>query len=96
MANSDAFQSGVDIGMGKKSTKKSSKGVGQVTTSAGQTLYPDAPLKSYHKGGRVKKTGPARLKKGELVMTVSQQKSAGLKKNGRKKSNARKRVASKR
>lgn len=32
-------------------------------------------LPSFHKGGMVKKTGPANLKKGERVMTKKQQKS---------------------
>ena len=35
-------------------------------------LYKDA-LDSYHKGGIVKKTGPAMLKKGERVLTKKQQ-----------------------
>lgn len=33
-----------------------------------------SPLTSYHKGGIVKKTGPALLKKGERVLTKAQQK----------------------
>ena len=32
----------------------------------------DIPLKSYHRGGKVRKTGPARLKKGEQVLTKKQ------------------------
>lgn len=32
-------------------------------------------LASYHKGGRVRKTGKARLKKGELVLTKKQAKA---------------------
>jgi len=31
-------------------------------------------LASYHKGGRVRKTGPANLKKGEVVLTKRQAK----------------------
>jgi len=34
-------------------------------------------LTSYHKGGIVKKTGPALLKKGERVLTKAQQKKRG-------------------
>lgn len=35
----------------------------------------DAPeMATYHKGGKVRKTGPARLKKGEVVLTKGQQK----------------------
>ena len=37
---------------------------------------------SYHKGGKVKKTGLARLKKGERVLTKAQQKKMGMKKKG--------------
>jgi hypothetical protein len=54
------------------------------------------PISNLHKGTRsVKKTGPYILKKGEAVLTVKQQKSAGLKKGSIKKTSARKRVASK-
>lgn len=40
--------------------------------SAGGDDSDEAP--KYHKGGRVRKTGLARLKKGELVLTKGQQK----------------------
>jgi len=53
-----------------------------------------SPISNLHKGGRVKKTGPYRLRKGELVLTVSQQKAYGLKK-GKKKATSRKRISSK-
>lgn len=43
----------------------------------------DDGSQSYHKGGKVKKTGLARLKKGERVLTKGQQKKL-LKKGGRK------------
>ena len=49
---------------------------------------------SKHSGGKVTKTGPYRLRKGEIVLTVGQQKAAGLKKTAKKKSTG-KRVASK-
>lgn len=42
-------------------------------------------LTSYHKGGKVKKTGPAMLKKGERVLTKAQQKKASAKSYGKKK-----------
>jgi len=35
---------------------------------------PARPLPIYHKGGKVKKTGPAMVKKGERVLTAKQQK----------------------
>jgi hypothetical protein len=47
-----------------------------------------------HKGGIVKKTGNYRLRAKERVLTVGQQKAAGLK-VGKKKTSTRKRVASK-
>jgi hypothetical protein len=43
----------------------------------------DIPLKSYHRGGKVRKTGPARLKKGEVVLTKKQAKKR-VQKRGRK------------
>lgn len=48
-----------------------------------------------HKGGKVKKTGPYRLRKGEVVLTVGQQREAGLKPS-KKKSGTKKRTTSKR
>jgi hypothetical protein len=53
-----------------------------------------APMGSKHSGGKVTKTGPYRLRKGEIVLTVGQQKAAGLKKTAKKKSTG-KHVASK-
>jgi hypothetical protein len=47
-----------------------------------------------HSGGMVKKTGNYRLRKGERVLTVTQQKAVGLKKS--KKTGIKKRVATKR
>jgi len=54
-----------------------------------------SPISNLHSGGKVKKTGPYRLRKGELVLTISQQKAAGLKKSWKKKVSGRKRVGSK-
>ena len=53
------------------------------------------PWSNFHSGGKVRKTGFYKLKKDEMVLTVAQQKSVGLKKGGRKKAVGRKRVASK-
>jgi hypothetical protein len=58
-------------------------------------LHITSPISNLHKGGIVKKTGNYRLRKGERVLTVTQQKAAGLKKGGKKKAHARKRVSSK-
>jgi hypothetical protein len=43
-----------------------------------------------HSGGTVKKTGNYRLRKGEKVLTIAQQKSVGIKKTGKLKSSPRK------
>lgn len=53
------------------------------------------PWSNFHSGGKVRKTGFYRLRKGEVVLTVSQQKAVGLKTHGKKKASSRKRVASK-
>ncbi len=57
-------------------------------------LHIASPISNLHKGGAVEKTGNYRLRKGELVLTVSQQKKHGFKKKTSKYS-SRKRVASK-
>lgn len=36
------------------------------------TSFPDSPMPKFHKGGTVKETGPAILKKGEKVLTADQ------------------------
>lgn len=104
MANVDAFNAGWDSvkGGGKKASepkpKKSPKQVKQVTTSDNQTLIPSEPMKDYpsHKrGGKVRKTGLAKLHKGELVLTAAQAKQCAAKK-GKSKSGAQKRLAAKR
>ena len=51
------------------------------------------PLSNLHSGGTVKKTGNYRLRKGEKVLTVTQQKAVGIKAG--KKKTTRKRVAGK-
>lgn len=53
------------------------------------------PWSNFDSGGKVRKTGFYKLKRGEIVLTPSQQKSVGLKKRGRKKTVGRKWVASK-
>jgi hypothetical protein len=118
MANVDAFNSGFDMGSGKKSPKKKTgekdgqdsgkatglkgylgKKFGKHNNSPKQFSEPEegpvASAYSFHKGGTVKKTGNYRLRKGEKVLTISQQKAAGIKKGGKKKANSRKRIASK-
>ncbi len=72
--------------LGKKMGGKKSDKSGNL----GAMLTPSAQPSSFHKGGKVKKSGYAKVKKGEVVLTVSQAKKIAKKKTG-----ARKRVASK-
>jgi hypothetical protein len=81
MANADAFNSGFDAGMGKKSKKKKKSELLKQPTPAGI-----ADPSAYKKGGKVKKTGVALVHKGECVLTAKQAK---------KKAHGRKRVAGK-
>ena len=80
------------MGANKKSNKKNSKddksnkGASDSASSAKSGGNPWSIL-SYipklHKGGKVRKTGVYRLKKGEKVITASQEKSC-VKKRGKK------------
>ncbi len=102
MANDAAWQAGVDIASKHKDDKKNKGSWGNF----GQTQQPKEsgwkkamhvlfPISNFDKGGKVKKTGVYKLKKGERVLTVAQQKAHGLKKGGKKKATSRKRVSSK-
>ena len=94
MANDAAWQAGVDIATGNKDKKKAKgKGGSKLLDQPNPSTVAD-PSK-YHKGGKVKKGGWAKVKKHEVVLTVGQQKAAGLKKGGKKKA-SHKRVAGKR
>jgi len=101
MANDDAWAAGWAQGSGaaqkKKDSKKQKSGkAGQDDFKIANTAKDMAKPPLFHKGGRVKKSGLARVRKNEVVLTVSQQKAVGLKKGGKKKAYSRKRVASKR
>lgn len=56
--------------------KKSDKDGSGSSDSKGGGLIA-AALPNYHKGGMVRKTGPAVLKKGERVLTKAQQRKRG-------------------
>jgi hypothetical protein len=96
MANDDAWSAGWAQGSGaaQKRKDKKDKTKTEKPKQFSGSLDPST-LASFHKGGTVKKTGPYRLRKGEKVLTIQQQKSAGLKNTGKKKASYRKRVASK-
>lgn len=82
---------GGGMGGGKSKPKKPSPTYEDIQ----EKFAPKAVPSKYHKGGKVRKTGVAMVKKGERVLTIAQQKSAGLKNSGKKKASTRKRVASK-
>jgi len=81
MANADAFNAG--FGIGKKDAAKGKK------DGEGSGLF--AKPKSFKKGGKVKKTGIARVHKGEVVLTAAEAKKCSGKKKG-----THKKVSSKR
>jgi hypothetical protein len=81
---------------GKPLTHEQSWGnFGQKPKESGWTkaMHVLFPISNFDKGGKVKKTGVYKLKKGERVLTVAQQKSVGIKRG--KKPSGRKRVAGK-
>lgn len=90
MANQEAFAAGLAIGKNKARSggfggrpKASPQPVRQITTSDNQVLTPSSSLKSYKKGGRVRRTGPAMLHKGERVLTRKEARTYA-KKRGKK------------
>lgn len=95
MANNDAWNAGWKTGKdaAKGKQKKTAKPVNRDTTPDEQTLTSSASLKSYHRGGKVRHTGPAKLKKGEIVLTTAQARACGVK--TRKKSHGQKRAVTK-
>lgn len=86
MANADAFSSGFNMGFGGKRTGKQGKVLGKATST---TADGDAKPKSFKHGGKVKKTGYAKVHKGEIVLTASQNKGR-TRKRGKK--SARKKI----
>ena len=86
MANADVFSDGFDAGQGKKKSK--SKGKSDLLQQPTPTNV--ANPGQYKKGGKVKRTGVAKVHKGEYVLTVKQAKKYAKKKG------TRKRVSSKR
>jgi hypothetical protein len=67
MANQDAFEAGFKQGMGKGKGGKGNN-TKDTTGGFGKDIGKDIP--SYRKGGRVKKTGIARVHKNEEVLPV--------------------------
>jgi uncharacterized Fe-S cluster-containing radical SAM superfamily enzyme len=106
MADDAAWAAGVDIGKNSKYSRN--KKTTDKDTKEKPATEKEKPIKigdfnkgntpavpsSYKKGGRVKKTGLAKVHKGEKILTVAQQKVAGIKK-GKRKPSVYKRVAGK-
>jgi hypothetical protein len=80
MAGDDAASAKiVSSNMAPKSRDKKKAPKAASTTPSVNTDDPGAPgqsIPSFHKGGKVRKTGLARLKKGERVLTRKQQRSS--------------------
>jgi hypothetical protein len=90
MANADAWSVGWNLGSkaakGKKAKKKD--GASDAKSDTGM-----AKPSSFAKGGKVKKTGTAKVHKGEIVLTAAQAKMCASKPT--KKKGARKRITTK-
>lgn len=101
MANADVFNSGFDSGHKATSKKKpddnKQKNAGGDDKTGGgiQTKIGSSKVPAFHQGGKVRKTGLAKLKKGEVVLTAAQARQCASK-TGKSKSGARKRVTTKR
>lgn len=101
MANVEAFNSGWDLGTRdpkktKEKDKKESSSSNSKNGNSDKQKQPSfADMKSFHKGGKVRRTGPAKLKKGEIVLTASQAKTYGVKPKSHKKTVSRKQFARK-
>lgn len=63
-------------GLSKLMDRKKKRGSGANPTNDSGTSGEVQDM--YHKGGRVKRTGPARLRKGEVVLTSRQARRRGI------------------
>lgn len=73
MANTDTFNSGFDMGFSKgKSGKKAGGNAGPAQKPAGAPAKLGKDIKSFKKGGKVRKTTVALLHKGEMVLNKKQ------------------------
>lgn len=64
--------------LGENKAKKQATSYNSSGSAVDSSLTSGGDTPSYHKGGKVRKTGLARLKKGERVLTKPQQRKAGL------------------
>lgn len=64
--------------LGENKAKKQATSYNSSGSAVDSSLTGGGDTPSYHKGGKVRKTGLARLKKGERVLTKPQQRKAGL------------------
>ena len=71
-------------GMGSDSAAKDlDKYVDANRESQGRVRRGDVARESYHRGGKVKRTGPANLEKGEVVLTAAQARQVKRRSKGR-------------
>jgi hypothetical protein len=98
MANVEAFESGFDSGQkaqAKRKQKSAAKKTGGKKNNAAWNQGKEvAEPGTYKKGGKVRKTGSAKVHKGEVILTAAQAKACGGK-MGKSKSRGRKRVSGK-
>lgn len=87
MANEEAWNQGWKLGQKLSKGKKESTGKGKEATAS------KAEPSKYKKGGKVRKTGTAKVHKDEIVLTAAQGKMCGGKPS--KKKGARKRITTK-
>jgi hypothetical protein len=93
MANEEAWNQGWKLGKGSSKGKKESTGKGKEAKAGKEAMASKAEPSTYKKGGKVRKTGTAKVHKGEIVLTAAQAKMCGGKPS--KKKGARKRITTK-
>lgn len=81
MANQEAFESG--IGIGKGDAKKKKIGGRSESGAGGAEDAAKAIPSTFKHGGKVKKTGKAKVHKGEVVLTAKEARKVGKKKTAR-------------
>lgn len=98
MANQEAWASGWAAGQGKKKGAKKDKPDAKNDGSSGGNgawgtgWNSEAKPRSFKRGGKVRKSGTAKVHKGEIVLTAAQAKMCAGKPS--KKKGARKRITS--
>ena len=84
MANDDAWSSGWDQGSGAKQKREDKKNKGKSNLIHQPTPASVANPSAFKKGGKVKKTGVAKVHRGERVLTAKEAKKYAKNKGTRK------------